>query len=110
MSMLRSRSKNLASRALRCSLLAGALVTASLAVSACGSSGSVTILNTQKVERAIEQSSMDQRGALASVSCPSGVHQEQGVEFSCTAVANGVSTPFTVTQLDGSGHVHYEAR
>jgi hypothetical protein len=30
--------------------------------------------------------------------------------FFCTAVAEGSSTRFVVTQLDGSGNVHYEAR
>jgi hypothetical protein len=37
------------------------------------------------------------------------VHQKEGLEFSCTAVVKGVSTRFVVTELDGSGHVHYEA-
>jgi hypothetical protein len=91
-------------------LVAGALVAASLAVSACGSSESPTILNTEKVERAIEQSSLAQRGTHAQVSCPSGVHQKKGLMFSCTAVAKRASTRFVVTELDGSGHVHYEAR
>jgi hypothetical protein len=90
-------------------LAIGLLAAASLAVSACGSSGSITILNTEKVERAIERSSLAQRGDHAQVSCPSGVHQREGLEFSCTAVVNGVSTRFAVTELDGSGHVHYEA-
>ena len=30
--------------------------------------------------------------------------------FSCTAVVKNDATRFVVTQLDGSGHVHYEAR
>jgi Domain of unknown function (DUF4333) len=92
------------------SLVAGVLVAASLAVTACGSSGSPTILNTEKVERAIEQSSLAQRGQHANVSCPSGVHQRKGLAFSCTAVVKRGSTRFVVTQLDGSGHVHYEGR
>ena len=92
------------------SLVAGALVAASLAVSACGSSGSPTILNTEKVERAIERSSLAQRGKHAQVSCPSGVHQKKGLVFSCTAVVGRGSTRFVVTELDGSGHVRYEAR
>jgi hypothetical protein len=86
------------------------LVGASLAVTACGSSGSPTILDTEKVERAIEHSSLAQRGARAQVSCPSGVHQKKGVVFFCTAIVKRDSTRFVVTELDGSGHVHYEAR
>ena len=91
-------------------LVAGALVVGALMVSGCGSSESPTILNTEKVERAIEHSSLAQRGVRAQVSCPSGVHQKKGVGFSCTAVVNGDRTRFAVTQLDGAGQVHYEAR
>jgi hypothetical protein len=98
------------SRWLGGSLVAGVLVAASLAVTACGSSGSPTILNTEKVERAIEHSSLAQRGKQAQVSCPSGVHQKKGLVFSCTAVVDRSSTRFAVTELDGSGQVHYEAR
>jgi hypothetical protein len=94
----------------RRSLIAGVVVAAGLAVGACGSSSSPTILNTEKVERAIEQSSLAQRGKHAQVSCPSGVHQKKGLVFSCTAVVKRDSTRFVVTQLDGSGHVHYVAR
>jgi hypothetical protein len=68
------------------------------------------MLNTDKVERAIELSSLAQRGIHAQVSCPSSVHQEKGLVFSCTAVVpEQGSTRFVVTELDGSGHVHYEA-
>ena len=92
------------------SLLAGALLAAGLGVTACGSSQSPTILNTEKVERAIEHSSLAQRGQHAQVTCPSGVHQKKDLAFACTAVVKRRSTRFMVTQLDGSGRVHYEAR
>ena len=88
---------------------AGALVAAPLAITACGSSESPTILNTEKVERAIERSSLEQRGKRPRVSCPSGVHQKKGLTFSCTAVVGRRSTRFVVTQLDGAGRVRYEA-
>ena len=91
------------------SLAAFALV-AGLALSACGASDPPTILNTERVERAIEQSSLAQRGAQPRVSCPSGVHQKAGSTFSCIAKLGHASTRFVVTQLDGSGQVHYEAR
>ncbi|MEA2468098.1 MAG: hypothetical protein QOJ57_2224 [Thermoleophilaceae bacterium] len=97
---------------MRAASLAGILVAASFAATGCGagSSGSPTILDTEKVERAIEQSSLAQRGEHARVSCPSGVHQEKGKTFSCTATIASGSTQFTVTQPDGSGRVHYAAR
>ena len=91
------------------SLAAGVVVAVSLALTACGSSGSATILDTEKVERAIERSSLAQRGKHAQVSCPSGVHQKKGLVFDCTAVVGRGSTRFVVTELDGFGHVHYEA-
>jgi hypothetical protein len=91
-------------------LVAGFVIAASLAVSACGSSESPTILNTEKIERAIERSSLAQRGQDARVSCPSGVHQKKGLVFSCTAVVKQDSTRFVVTQVDGSGRVRYVGR
>jgi len=92
------------------SLIAGVLVPASLMLAACGGSQSPTMLNTEKVERAIEHSSLAQRGAHARASCPSGIQQKKGSTFSCTAVAKGVSTRFAVTQIDGAGRVRYEGR
>jgi len=91
-------------------LAAGTLVAMGLAVTACGSSEKTTILNTEKVERAIEKSSMNQRDKKVNVSCPSGVHQKKKLEFSCTAFGKGGSTKFVVTTLDDSGRVHYEAK
>ncbi len=94
----------------RCKLTV-VLVATSLALAACGSPETPTILDTEKVERAIEQSSLEQRGTRPRVSCPSGVHQKKGLEFFCTAVVKrGDSTKFVVTELDGAGRVHYEAR
>jgi hypothetical protein len=89
-----------------------AIVVACLGVAGagCGSSESPTILNTEKVERAIESTSLAQRGIHAQVSCPSGVHQKKGLVFTCTAVVKGDSTRFVVTQLNDSGQVHFEAR
>jgi hypothetical protein len=89
---------------------AALLVTASIAAIGCGESDPPpTILNTEKVERAIEQSSLDQRRKRVHVSCPSGVHQKKGLVFSCVTSAKRGSTRFVVTQLDEDGRVHYEA-
>ncbi|MEA2362900.1 MAG: hypothetical protein QOD71_2045 [Thermoleophilaceae bacterium] len=86
------------------------LVAAGAAVSACGSSASPTVLDTEKLERAIERSSRAQRGVDAHVSCPSGTRQKQGLTFSCTAVVDRRTTRFVAIQVDGSGHVRYEGR
>ena len=99
----------MAARALGRSLAASlAVVAVGLALGACGKSEAPTILNTEKVERAIEQSSLEQRKKRVHVSCPSGVHQKKGLAFTCATKAKR-STRFVVTQLDGSGRVHYEA-
>ena len=94
--------------------LAGTLLVCALLsvnIAACGSSEpSHTILNTEKIERAIEQSSLAQRGVHAQVSCPTGVHQQRGLVFTCTATAGRDRTPFVVTEVNGSGQVHYQAR
>ena len=94
----------------RRALMTGALVAASLAATGCGNSEDPTILNTEKVERSIERSSLEQREASARVSCPSGVVQKKGSVFSCTAVVKCAATRFVVTQLDDAGHVRYEGR
>jgi hypothetical protein len=80
-----------------------------LVLAACGSSESVTTLNTQKIERAIAQSSLAQRGQHPRVSCPSAVPQTEGLRFSCRALVGSVSTRFVVVEQDESGHVYYEA-
>lgn len=92
-------------------LLAGGLVAAGLAAGGCGKADPVapTILNTEKVERAIETSSLIQRGKHVQVSCPSGVHQKKGLVFTCTTLPAKNSTRFVVTEQDDAGHVRYEA-
>jgi hypothetical protein len=92
------------------SLVAGSLVATSLAVAACGSSNTVTVLNTEKIERAIEHSTLTQRDKKVAVSCPSGVHQKKGLQFTCTAVGKTGRTIFAVTQTNGAGQVHYQAQ
>jgi hypothetical protein len=86
-----------------------ALLTTGIGMTGCGSSAP-TILNTERVERAIQDSSLAQRGIDPRVSCPSGVHQAKGRTFSCTAVVKRTTTKFVVSQLDDDGHVRYAAR
>lgn len=89
-------------------LIAGILATASL--TGCGSSAEApVILNTERVERAIEQSSLVQRKRKVHVSCPAGVHQRKGLVFDCVTVGGRASTRFVVTQTDGAGRVHFIA-
>lgn len=92
-------------RALALALVAGS----SLVLGACGSSESIATLNTEKIERAIAQSSLAQRGQRARVSCPSAIPQVEGLKFSCRAVVGSISTRFLVIEQDGSGQVRYEA-
>jgi len=91
-----------------------ALIVAGLTLAACGSTQAPASppvkLDTVKVERAIEQSALAQRGRRVHVSCPSGVAQQKGVTFSCIAVFRGGGARFLVTELDDSGDVHYAAQ
>jgi hypothetical protein len=89
-------------------VIAVGLAAGSLVLGACGSSPT-TILNTEKVESAIEQSILNQRGQVADVSCPSGVHQQNGLVFTCWATVGSNDTPFVVAQTDAAGHVRYAA-
>jgi hypothetical protein len=89
--------------------IAGVFVLAGLALSACGSSGPPRVLNTVKIEHAIEQGALAQRDKRIDVSCPSGVKQKKGLVFTCTAVFYGGHARFLVTEVDGVGDVHYAA-
>jgi hypothetical protein len=90
-------------------LVAGGLAAAGLAATGCGDTATPTILNTEKVERAIESSSLAQRKKRVHVTCPAGVHQKKGLVFSCATMSTHGVTRFVVTELDDAGHVHYEA-
>ena len=90
------------------SLVLGLVVATSLFVTACGSSPAT--LNAEKVERAIEQSILAQRGKSTRVSCPSAIEQRKGLEFACRATVGGQRASVTVIQTDESGGIHYEAR
>jgi hypothetical protein len=79
----------------------------SLAAAGCGDSDKPKILDTERVERAIEQSILEKRDLKATVSCPSGVERKKGRKFRCVATYKGGTTPFLVTQDDDKGAVHY---
>jgi hypothetical protein len=88
--------------------IALAAVGAALAASGCGGgSDKPKILDTERVERAIEQSVLQKRHIKAVVSCPSGIEAKKGKKFRCLATYKGGQTPFVVTEDDGKGAVHY---
>jgi hypothetical protein len=105
----RSDGRSTSRRWLAGALVAGGLAAAGLAVTSCGDTASPTILNTEKVERAIEASSLAQRKKRVHVTCPAGVHQKKGLVFNCATMSTHGTTRFVVTELDDAGHVHYEA-
>jgi hypothetical protein len=67
----------------------------------------LVVLDIKKVEGAIRESILRQRHLHATVTCPAEVLQQAGVAFNCTATVGGKPYPFTVTQVDGNGHVRY---
>jgi hypothetical protein len=107
-------------RVRRGSIAVIATLSAAVLLSACGSSGSSEstaqgslpkrILNTQRVERSIEQSVFSQRHLHAKVSCPKVVPQEKGQNFTCTATVGKTKTSFPVTQKNDSGYVTYRGQ
>jgi hypothetical protein len=76
-------------------------------LSACGGGSPKVILNTERVERAIEASIKTQRHLTAAVTCPVPIVQKKGNNFTCFATVNGKRYPFRVTQTDDKGHVTY---
>jgi hypothetical protein len=84
-----------------------ALAVGVAAFAGCGGSSDKKILDTERVERAIEQSVFQKRHLRAQVSCPSGTEQKKGVTFRCTATYRGGSNPFDVTVDSDGGAVHY---
>jgi Domain of unknown function (DUF4333) len=72
-----------------------------------GNTAPLVILNSGKVQRAIEASILAQRHLRSSVSCPAQVLQRAGVNFACTAIVGGKSYPFAVTETNSAGHVRY---
>jgi hypothetical protein len=70
----------------------------------------LSTLDIAKVEQAIKQSISSQRHLNSTVTCPVEVIQKKGIVFTCTAVVNGQSYPFEVTEVDDNGHVRYVGR
>lgn len=83
-----------------------AVVAAGAGLSGCGSS-KPRILDTERVERAIERSVLQKRHLRTAVSCPAGTERKKGVVFRCTATYRGGRTPFVVKEDDDRGSVHY---
>ena len=95
-----------------CSIgIAAALMAAAGAISGCGGDSSGfdknKVLDTERVERAIEQSILQKRKIQATVSCPSGIELKKGKKFRCIATYKGGRTPFVVTEEDDRGAVRY---
>jgi hypothetical protein len=87
------------------------VIAAGLMMFGCGARApAARLLDTARIERAIERSSLTQRGERPLVSCPSGVRERAGLVFTCIATVGRASTRFVVTELDGAGRVHYVAR
>lgn len=89
--------------------LAGAAAMALVAVIAGlwnGTSNPV-ILDTERVELAIQASILTQRHLHSSVSCPVNIEQRQGVRFYCQATVGRRAYPVLVSQVDDRGHVTF---
>jgi hypothetical protein len=83
-------------------------LTASVALTACGSSEPK--LDTARVQRAVAASILTQRGLHTTVTCPSDVAVKTGNTFTCAAKLDVGSYPVTVIITNSKGHVRYENR
>jgi hypothetical protein len=88
-------------------LTVSTLALVALAASGCGSDKQKPILDTERIEHAIEDTIWQKRHLRARVSCPAGTEQKKGLKFTCTATYPGGQNPFVVTQDDDRGAVHY---
>ena len=86
---------------------AGVMALIALAAGLWNGTTSPVILNTERVERAIESSIAQQRHLASSVSCPVNIVQKSGVVFRCQAIVRGRVFSVVVTETDSSGHVTY---
>jgi uncharacterized protein DUF4333 len=83
-----------------------AIALAAAGLTGCGDS-KPKILDTERIERAIERSVLEKRRLQTQVSCPSGIERKKGLVFRCVATYKGGRTPFEVKQDDDKGSVHY---
>jgi hypothetical protein len=86
---------------------AGVMALIALAAGLWNGTSSPVILNTERVERAIESSIFQQRHLASSVSCPVNIIQKSGAVFSCQATVRGRVFSVVVTETDSNGHVTY---
>jgi hypothetical protein len=72
------------------------------------SAAPLVALNISAVKAGIRHSIRTQRHlATSKIACPREVLQKAGVVFTCTVTVNGKAYRFTVTEIDGRGHVKY---
>ena len=65
-------------------------------------------LDAGKLEQAIRASALKQRGAKATVNCPTAIKVKAGKRFYCVAEVGTKNTPFRVTEKNGKGDVVYK--
>jgi hypothetical protein len=85
--------------------VAGALLLAAISIAACGTS--TRTLSRVRVERAIADSILSERGVSVKVACPAKVPQRVRQSFTCEAHLGVGVYPVHVTETDGAGHVRY---
>jgi hypothetical protein len=106
----------------RGALLAAVGLASATLVSACGSStttsssgGTGKKLDMARVAAAIEESILLKRHLRSTVTCPSGIEQKAGNDFTCYATGTigkkktPYRTPFQVTQVNNNGYVTYHS-
>jgi hypothetical protein len=89
----------------RRAMLAAALIPTAAGIAACGAS--TPTLSSFRVERAIANSILSERGVYVQVACPAKVPQRARQSFTCAAHLGAGVYPVRVTETDDAGHVRY---
>jgi hypothetical protein len=106
----------------RGALLAAAGLASATLISACGSSSTTSSsggtgkkLDMTRVAASIEESILLKRHLHSTVTCPAGIEQRAGNDFTCFATGTigakktPYRTPFQVTQVNNNGYVTYHS-
>jgi hypothetical protein len=106
----------------RGALLAAAGLASATLLGACGSSSTSPStpatgkkLDMARVSAAIEESILLKRHLHSTVTCPAGIEQKAGNDFTCYATGTigkkktPYRTPFQVTQVNNNGYVTYHS-
>jgi len=67
----------------------------------------LNILNSHRIELAIEDAVHSKRHVKTTATCPAAILEAKGLKFTCTAKLKTGAASFLVTETDNNGHVSF---